>query len=120
PVIVAWIASRRFVLPAPFGAATTVRPGSGSSCAERYDRKSVSESRDSSIWCRLADGRGAARSAMAGPLGGRSDRHDDVDVVVLADAADDAGSQRPGQLERRLVGPERAQHVDQVAGVEGN
>ena len=64
--------------------------------------------------------RGAARSAMEPILGGGADRHDDVDVVVLADAADDAGRQRAGQLERRLVGPEVAEHVDEVARVEGD
>ena len=53
--------------PKSFGAATTVRPGSGSSSAEAYERKSFRDSRESSIECRLAVGRGAARSAMRAP-----------------------------------------------------
>ena len=41
-------------------------------------------------------------------------------VVILADPADHSWRQRSGELQRRLVGAEVGEHVDQVAGVEGD
>jgi hypothetical protein len=53
-------------------------------------------------------------------LGRGPHRHDDVDVVVLADAADDARSERTTELEGGLICAECAEDVDEIARVEGN
>ena len=61
---------------------------------------------------------GAGPASGYGGLGRGPDRHDDVDVVVVADRLEDAGRQRAVELERELVGVDVGQDVGEVAGVE--
>ena len=63
-------------------------------------------------------GRAAPGRPPGSWLGGGPHGHDDVDVVVVADRLEDAGRQRPVELERELVGRHVGQDVGQVAGVE--
>ena len=70
----------------------------------------------------------ASRAGSSGPaapgrppdrgLGGGPDRHDDVDVLVVADRLEDAGRERAVELERELVGVDVRQDVGEVARVE--
>ena len=64
--------------------------------------------------------RGAGDRAERAPISFTTwfDRHDDVDVAVVADRLEHAGRQRPVELERELLGVDVGQDVGQVAGVE--
>src|SRR5687768_12590220 len=94
------MASSRFVLPSPLAPTITVSPSAGASSTEVYDRKSVSQRRRSRM-----------RSA-------HPDGHEQVQVVLRLDRADDSRLERVDGLEADLVAVDCLDAVEQEVGVE--
>ena len=107
-------------MPAAFGPTISCGPGpnAASSCGTNGGRERPAiEDRVGREAERSGVHRARRRHGQPGS-GGRPERHDDVDVAVVADRLEDARRERPVQLEGELVRVDVRQDVRQEAGVE--
>ena len=89
----------------------------GAARAERGVERRVAAEVGATVPSRIGRAVGPA-VAPAAAVGGGPDRHDHVDVVVVADRLEDARRERAVELEGELVGVDVGQHVGEVARVE--
>src|SRR5437762_7092966 len=94
-------------------------PRGGWSCPRRWvPRPAVARFRTWRRGPRTPAGRSdGARRAW---LGGRPDRHHDVDIAAVAHRLEDARRQRALELEGELLGVHVRQDVGEVLGIEGD
>src|SRR5207342_293392 len=101
PCVATWIASRRFVLPTPFGPTASTSPGRTVRSSRSYDRKLRRET----VW--------TIRSA------GQADRHDEIGEVAVF-TLEHGRPQRTDQLELDVVALDRVDPVAEELGVEAD
>src|SRR5258708_11043860 len=129
------IASRRVVLPAAFGPTISCGPGPNATSSAAYDRspaidRRLRSGRTGSPTCGRASSEPIRRSPRSeaelreaiGPrISGRGpERHDDVDVAIIADRLEDSRRQRPVQLQSELLGIHLLENGPQEPGVESD